>query len=160
MSGRTCEREEGVVRAVLEGRLSGDLEGHAAGCAGCREAVAVTAWMRDVAAAARAAAAEGLPEASEIWWRAEVLARVERRRALVRRAVAPIAAFERWGGLAVAALAAGLAAFQAERIAAWIVERGLAEAVADPAHVPAIGLAAAAVVALSVGWFVERIREV
>lgn len=159
MSGRTCEREEAVVRAVLEGGLTGSLERHAAGCEGCREAVGVTAWMKDVAAAAREAAAEGLPDASGIWWRAEVLARVERRRALVHRAVAPIAAFERWGGLAAALVVAAGVWVEADRIVAWVSGSGAADAVTDPSTVVTIGLGAAVALTASAGWFVERIRE-
>lgn len=157
---RACEREEAVVRAIVEGTMPGSLEAHVAACPECRETMAITAWMQDVARAAREAAVEGLPDASEIWWRAEVLERVEGRRRLTRRVVRPIAVFERGLGIAVA-LAAGLLAWRhgAEFVErAW--ETGVASIATDPSSIAAVGLAAAAFLALSTGILVERLREV
>lgn len=160
MSGRPCEREESIVRAVLEGTLGGPLEAHVEGCAECREAARVTAWMRDVAAAAREAAAEGLPDPAEIWWRAEVLGRVERRRSLVRRAVQPIALFERWAGVGAAVVAAAVAWGWGDRVVVWVAQHGRADLLADPANATATGLVAAVALAASAAWFVERLGEV
>ena len=158
MSGG-CEREEAVVRALLEDRLTGELESHVAGCPECRETVAVTAWMRDVARAAREAAAEGLPDASEIWGRAEVLARVDRRHDLVERAVRPIDVFERGMGVVAAAIVALLAWFQADRLfeSGWPTE--LAEALSDPERIAVAGVAAVAVLVLSTGVLLGRLSD-
>lgn len=157
---RPCDREEAVVRAVLAGAFPADLEDHRATCPECRQTVAVTAWMQDVARAAREAAAEGLPEASEIWWRAEVLARLERRRRLVRRAVRPIAVFERWMGAAVAVVGILLAGLHADRLfdGGWSAE--VAAIVTDPVWIGRIGLTAAAILVVTTGILVERLREV
>ncbi|HUP20512.1 MAG TPA: hypothetical protein VM778_11220 [Gemmatimonadota bacterium] len=128
-----CEREAGVVRAVLEGRWPAELSGHAATCADCREVRAVTAWMQDVAHAARAEAAEArLPSPAGIWWKAEVLRRVEQRRSLTHRAIRPIAVFERvvWG--AVAALAGALAWLRWDELGEWIAGTGIARAMVGP----------------------------
>lgn len=147
-----CEREPEVVRAVLEGRWSTDVEAHARGCTDCREVAAVTRWMGDVAREARAAAAAAhRPAASEIWWRAEVLRRVDRRRALARRAVRPIAVFERiaWG--AMAAAGAALVWLRAEALGEWIAATGVARALVDPAASLALAGAAAAL-AVASAW--------
>lgn len=156
---RACEREEAVVRAIVDGTMPGSLEAHLAACPECRETMAITDWMQDVARAAREAAA-GLPDASEIWWRAEVLERLEGRRRLTRRVVRPIAVFERGLGIAVA-LAAGLLAW---RHGAGFVERawetGVASTAAEPSSIAAVGLAAAAFLVLSTRILVERLRDV
>lgn len=157
---RACEREEAVVRAILGGVMSGPLENHLAGCSECREAVAITGWMQDVARAAREAAAEGLPQASEIWWRAEVLARVERRRRLARRAVRPIAVFERGLGFAAALVAGLLAWFHGGGLVERTGEMEWVSLASDPSSIATVGLAATALLALSTAILVERLREV
>lgn len=157
---RPCEREEAAVRAALHGGASGKLETHVSECPECRETVAITAWMRDANRAAREAAAEDLPDASEIWWRAEVLARVARRHGLVERAVRPIAVFERWMGAGVAVVLAVLVWLQADRLfdGAWAAEVG--EMLVDPDWSAGVAAAAVAILAASTGVLVERLRDV
>lgn len=157
---RVCEREEAVVRSALHGGPSGALEAHVSECPECRETMAITVWMRDAAGADREAVAEGLPDASEIWRRAEVLARVDRRYGLVERAVRPIAVFERWMGAAVAVVLAVLVWLQADRLfdGAWAAEVG--EMLVDPDWIARVGAAAVAILAASTGVLVERLRDV
>lgn len=157
---RPCDREEAVVRAVLDGAFSADIEDHLASCPECHETVTVTAWMQDVARVAREAASEGLPDASKIWWRAEVLARLERRRSLVRRAVRPIAVFERWMGAAAALVGILFGWLYADRLlaAGWSAE--VAVVVTDPAWIARIGLTAAAILVVTTGVLVDRLRDV
>lgn len=157
---RACEREEVVVRAALDGAFPPDLERHLGTCAECREAVAVTAWMGDVARASRESASEGLPDASEIWWRAQVLARLERRRGLVRRAVRPIAVFERWMGIAAAVVGILIGWLYADRLFDLAWGSGAAAFVTDPEWIARLGLTTAAVLLVTTGVLVERLREV
>lgn len=154
-----CDREPGVVRAVVEGRWPEELAAHVRGCDDCREVVAVTSWMRDVAAAARReAAAARLPTAADIWWKAEVLRRVEGRRELTRRAVRPIQVFERaaWG--AVAAVVGTLAWLNAGELEAWIAGAGAARALMDPMATLALAGISLALAAGTV-WTVVSARD-
>jgi hypothetical protein len=144
-----CDRESAVVRAVLEGEWPAELSAHAAICPDCLEVTAVTAWMQDVARAARAeAAAARLPSPAAIWWKAEVLRRVEGRRELTHRAVRPIELFERaaWG--AVAVLAGALAWLEADELGEWIAGSELARALVGPdASLTLAGVSVALIVA-------------
>jgi hypothetical protein len=96
---RECPREREALEAVLAGSAPAELERHVAGCADCREIVAVSTWLRGVA---QDLAPEGLPRADRVWWRAQVERRLEGRRALAERAARPIRWFERGAAAAIA----------------------------------------------------------
>ena len=96
---RECPREREALEATLEGSVPAELERHVAGCADCREVVAVSTWLRGVA---REFAPDDLPRADRVWWRAQVERRLEGRRALAERAARPIRWFERGAAAAIA----------------------------------------------------------
>jgi anti-sigma factor RsiW len=86
MTGGTCRRHDDVLLAVTAGRwpdnCAAELQSHVEGCADCREIVAVTSLL---AQARRDAMEEAsLPSAGQVWWRAQVRARAEARRAAER----------------------------------------------------------------------------
>ena len=89
---RECPREREVLESVLRGERTTNLTAHVAGCADCREIVAVSTWLQGVA---RESLAVGLPRAERLWWRAQVERRLEGRRRLAERAARPIRWFER-----------------------------------------------------------------
>ena len=97
-----CAREPEAVEAVMLGlwplRVDRDLAEHLAACRACRDAVTLAASFEAEVASAHAEAVRRLPDGRLVWWRAQVRARQEARRA----AVQPIAAA---GVLAVAAAA-------------------------------------------------------
>lgn len=88
MSGDLCGREPDVVTAVETTRWSDELQAHVERCAACRQVEAVTVQLL---ALADAEAAEPLPDASDLWWRAKVDARREAR----RQSMLPIDTVER-----------------------------------------------------------------
>ena len=57
---RECPREREVLESILRGERTTDLAAHVAGCADCREIVAVSTWLQGVA---RESLAVGLPRA-------------------------------------------------------------------------------------------------
>jgi len=73
-----CPHEDRVREALVRGLLPPELRDHASGCPACREAVAVSSWMRKSRTAAldEFAAGRRIPAASEI--RARALARNRR----------------------------------------------------------------------------------
>lgn len=88
MNDAPCPREPDVLRAVEHGEWTADLRSHADGCEACREVRAVAGLLRE---AVDAEAATPLPEAGDVWWRAEWRARREAR----ARALRPLDAIER-----------------------------------------------------------------
>jgi hypothetical protein len=83
MSGRECQREDEVVRAVLSGAwleaADRELKSHAAACGICGEVAAVATLLRQDANHARQEIQ--VPAAGQVWWRAAVRARLERAQA-------------------------------------------------------------------------------
>ncbi|MBM3810596.1 MAG: hypothetical protein FJW20_03055 [Acidimicrobiia bacterium] len=121
MKARECAREGEVLQALYAGTLEGGLAGHAAACAVCREAVAVTRALWE------AAPMEGEPPAAGlIWRRAELAARRE----LIEKSLAPIGVLEK--AAAVVAVAAVVVASQWITTMPWWVLAGI-PAVAFPA---------------------------
>ncbi len=72
MTHTPCIQEERVREALVHGSLPPDLLDHVAVCPVCREAVAVSSWMRELRSAAvqESAAAGRLPDARAILERA------------------------------------------------------------------------------------------
>lgn len=89
MSRDLCEREDDVVQALgADGVWPADLVAHVATCPVCQHTRDITAGLLEVL---QEETATPLPDASRIWWRAELAARGEAR----RRALAPIDRAER-----------------------------------------------------------------
>jgi hypothetical protein len=97
MLGRTtCEREPEMLAAAGSGGESADTRAHLASCARCREAVAVSAWMRRMANTS--GESHALPDPGVLWWKAQLV----RRWQAEREASAPVDAMHRaelWVGL-------------------------------------------------------------
>ena len=114
-----CAREPEAVEAVMLGawpaRVDRELSEHVGGCGVCQQVVALATAFEVEVASAHAEAAGRLPDGRLVWWRAQVRARQEARRA----AVQPITAA---GVLAVAAVtgaAAGLLGLTAGFLGDW-----------------------------------------
>lgn len=102
MGRRPCDREPEVMAACTGGSATPEIEAHVAACDRCRDAVAVTKWMRRLAEAPGGAAK--LPDAGTLWWKAQIVRRWEAE----RRSAAPVDVMERLElviGLIVVALA-------------------------------------------------------
>lgn len=85
MFGRTaCEREPEVLRADASGSQSDAVRAHVAGCARCRDAIALVRWMRRMADTT--GEPHALPDPGALWWRAQLV----RRWQAERRACAPM----------------------------------------------------------------------
>ena len=78
-----CVYERQVVAALCSRTLTDELRAHAAHCAECSESVALATVLRREAAKAAVAS---LPDASIIWWKAQL----RRQREAVKRATFPI----------------------------------------------------------------------
>lgn len=100
---RSCEREDAVRDAVRRaarrmggaaGRDAGvdddALRAHLVDCPACRETVAVTVWMQDLAGASVPSAK--LPDPALLWWKADLMRRWDAQ----RRAAAPLERAEPW----------------------------------------------------------------
>jgi hypothetical protein len=98
-----CEYEEQMLAALRAGDLPADLAAHADGCAVCQEVKLVFGFLSSASAQEVDvhASAAGL-----IWWRA----RLDEKRALAERSVAPILTVQKIALIVVVALAAILAA--------------------------------------------------
>ncbi len=79
MWGReTCAYESVVLQAPAGTELTADARAHLAGCPRCQEALAAGAWMRRLADTA--GETRDLPDASLLWWRAQLVQRWNRER--------------------------------------------------------------------------------
>lgn len=92
MSDGLCEREIEVVSAIQTGvwQDAPDLRAHAANCPLCRDAAAVAFAMKEVDTLA-GVESHPLPDASLVWWKAQLRARRE----AVERASEPVRIFTR-----------------------------------------------------------------
>lgn len=88
MTDDVCPREAEVLRACESGNWAAGLQEHLATCESCREVEAVA---RVLMQAVDAEAAEPMPEAADIWWRAQWQARQDAR----ARAMRPLDTMER-----------------------------------------------------------------
>lgn len=119
MNATSCDREIEVLRTVQAGRWpeasDPDLCAHVAGCTACGE-VALVACALLEADTWTGTEAHPLPQASLVWWKAQLRARRE----AVERASEPIAIFEQvayaFGCLALL----GIAIWQWARIEGWL----------------------------------------
>lgn len=80
----SCQREADVREMVSRRGDDPALREHAAQCATCRETMVVAAWMRELATTSSSEVP--LPDASHLWWKAELLRRWD----ADRRATAPL----------------------------------------------------------------------
>jgi hypothetical protein len=76
MSQRNCAHEEAVSEAVRSGNWEGSTARHAAECQICREIVQTSRWMQAMAGSVEGGSA--LPDASLLWWRAQLSERQAR----------------------------------------------------------------------------------
>lgn len=87
MSLPTCHHEASVIGVVNRGewpdRAPAELRAHVAGCAVCRDTVAIASLLSEADAADDAP----LPTAGQMWWRLAVRARLDRERAAARPVV-------------------------------------------------------------------------
>jgi hypothetical protein len=86
---RTCEHELEIRKMVRLDAVNASLRDHAANCDACRETLQVTVWMQKLAAEAMPDSPPSDPE--HLWWKGEMLRRLDAQ----RRAVAPIEIGER-----------------------------------------------------------------
>lgn len=77
MPGVLCDQEPNVVNAAASGEWAPQLQAHVEGCVSCRQAVAVSRALRELAGALLPA----LPPAAYVWWTSHV----RQRRAAQRR---------------------------------------------------------------------------
>jgi hypothetical protein len=70
MSGAACPHEAAVTRAARSGAWPESLAAHVAGCARCREIVQTSRWMRALAHGSEPA--PDVPDATLVWWRAQL----------------------------------------------------------------------------------------
>lgn len=85
MLGRICSRQPGLLEHAATGSENDPtVQAHLDACPSCREAVEMVCWMREMSGPP--AETHPLPDASLIWWKAQLLRRWEAE----RRAVAPI----------------------------------------------------------------------
>lgn len=84
MSHRNCPQEESVSNAVRTGTWDDSTSLHVAECQLCREIVGTSRWMHALAASTESGGAP-LPNASLLWWRAQ-LAEADRKLIARRRA--------------------------------------------------------------------------
>ena len=90
MLGRgPCDREPEVLAACTAGRMTPEIEAHLSQCEGCRDAAAVTRWMRRLAEVPAGVAK--LPDPGTLWWKAQIARRWEAE----RRSSAPVDTMER-----------------------------------------------------------------
>ena len=83
MKYRHCPLEESVSNAVRTSAWDDSAVRHAAECHFCQEIIRTSRWMHGLAANPDRGAAP-LPDASLLWWRAQ-LAEADRKRATTRR---------------------------------------------------------------------------
>lgn len=110
MSDDLCPREAEVLRACESGAWPDGLPDHLATCGSCREVQAVT---RVLMLSVEAEAAEPLPDAADIWWRAQWQARQDAR----ARAMRPLDTIERAEPLVALVAVATLLVMRGDAIA-------------------------------------------
>jgi hypothetical protein len=90
MKTQDCPREPHILRAAVAGRdsLPEELRQHAEGCRSCRDALNIQDGLRQLARETHAS--RRLPEAGEIWWRAEIIRRWVTRETAARDAERPL----------------------------------------------------------------------
>lgn len=79
MSQTNCQQEAAVSEAAQSGRWEDSVGRHAAECSLCQEIVQTSSWMQAMAQGVKGGPA--LPDASLLWWRAQIS---ERQAELVR----------------------------------------------------------------------------
>jgi hypothetical protein len=115
MKAFACEFEAEVLAAALESRLAPDLREHAGHCSICSEVASLVPTFALARQEAHARAA--VPDASRIWWMAQLRARREAVTDASRPILATQIAALVWAiGLIVVCLGAALAWFQATRV--------------------------------------------
>jgi hypothetical protein len=77
-TGTACDQEASIVAAVRRGRVPPELEAHCASCESCREVRDVATMMVDFGERTeRIAERRRLPEAGQVWWKAQLARRWE-----------------------------------------------------------------------------------
>jgi hypothetical protein len=141
MNREPCPHTAELVAAVRRGAPGERAAAHAAACHACADALLVARFL---AAEATAAAAEARPpDPAVVLWRA----RLARRHDAARRALRPIAVWER---IAAGTVVAGAAAFAAADLGG-LGRLGALVAAAGGALAAALPLAAALLLALAAG---------
>jgi hypothetical protein len=142
MTDELCAREAEVMRAGECGEWTADLRAHLATCAACREVDAVSHALRAVV--------EDEPDpsgaaAQDIWWRAQLQARQEKRASAMR----PLDTLERAEPLAALVGVATLLVLRGEAIASALMKWATSDATGQtvqvlmpPALVPVLMLGA------------------
>ena len=159
MTDDLCPREAEVLRACESGTWPDGVQGHLATCESCREVEAVT---RALMLTVEAEAAEPIPDAADIWWRAQWQAKQDAR----ARAMRPLDRIERAEPLVALVAVATLLVLRgdalASRLLAWASSDGTGQAlqaVMPPAILPIllVGVALGAlVVIVGLGAVVAR----
>lgn len=121
MTPRECEQEAPLLAAVLEGRwplgVEEGLRAHAAHCGICSEVAALAGVFATAHSETRANAA--LPDASRVWWMAQIRARREATEEATRPILATQLAACAWViGLLIVCLGVALTWFQTTRV--WV----------------------------------------
>lgn len=89
MKTQDCPQEPHILRAV--GTLPEELRQHVESCRNCREALKIQQGLLRLARLPRETrATHRLPEAGELWWRAEIIRRWVAREDMAREAERPI----------------------------------------------------------------------
>lgn len=157
MSRRGCDREKDVLGALLRDQWTEPLRRHLETCENCREMAAVSTWLRGVAREEVLGAP--VPEASRIWWKAQLVQRVEGKQGLVRRAIQPIVLVERLATFVIAVALSVWAWSHRGSVTARIADTGLVDFRADPVTlaIALVGLLAIGSLATlhTIGWLRE-----
>ena len=86
--GRDCPQEKAVRQAARVGAHSAEIRKHVDECEICAESLQLGLWLSETAAAARAELE--LPEAASLWWRSQVIERLNRRQSRIERSTRPL----------------------------------------------------------------------
>ena len=151
-----CEYEAPLLAAVLEGRwplgVEADLREHAAHCSICSEVIALSEAFALAHSETRVDAT--VPDASRVWWMAQIRARREAAEEAVRPILATQLAACAWVvGLLIVCLGVALSWFQTTRV--WIESA----ATLLLAHGVVLSLAAAVVVILPTAAYFAMGKE-
>lgn len=84
MLNRNCNRENDVLRAVASAYIDDDIRSHIASCASCADLLAVASAVADDRRTLIREAT--IPSSGLVWWRANMRARQQARRVVVRTA--------------------------------------------------------------------------
>lgn len=113
MTDDLCPREAEVLRACESGAWPDGLQGHLATCESCREVEAVTRVLME---SIEVEAAEPMPDAADIWWRAQWQARQDAK----ARAMRPLDTIERAEPLVALVAVATLLVMRGDAIASRV----------------------------------------